>query len=1152
MAVSAMRLTGILPVRRAGGAGQGWPCKGPARCRRHEKQRFSYRLQDVLRRNHRLAKPLFQRVRDFGPIVSASEMLRSGCVVDVGGTWGSATALLAAGVARKAGRPILLVAQHLDDADALADDIEVLVPDASVHLLPAWETQLAVDHVSEEVTGERLGLLNLLSDPAAADERVEFLVAPVLALLQPVPSPEVLAEGRLAVRRGLELPPDDLAGWLIDAGYERVEQVDRPGEFAVRGGIVDLFCPDHRGPLRMEYFGDDLESLRHVDLDTQRSVEEVEAADITAMTFDRAVASGTGGTTHFLDYLPADSIICLPRPAEIATLARQLYERIGDDLAAGDDETSPVALRDVAEVFGSAGGEIASPRGGAIDRFARLDLHLFAARQAGALHAGVRSLERLHVGADEALAELEELSAERDVRVYCGNAAERDRFAATLAEHFPDLARRAELPIGSVSAGFDWPDLGATVVGHGEILQHPGRKRRVRRVHASRPVTSVLDLREGEYVVHVGHGIAKYEGLRGMERDGAREEFLRLRFADNAVLSVPTSQVHLVQKYVGAKGKRPTLSKLGGKQWANTRQRVSEAVEDLAAELLRIQAMRETRPGFAYPTGTDMQRQLAESFPFTETPDQIEALAQIDADLARARPMDRLVCGDVGYGKTELAIRAALKVVEAGRQVAVLVPTTVLADQHRRTFGQRLADFPVRVGRLSRFRTPAQQQRVLADLAAGSLDVLIGTHRMLSADVRFADLGLIVIDEEQRFGVADKETLKGLRAEVDVLTLSATPIPRTLHLALLGLRDISSLQSPPMDRRAIHTEVCPDDDEIVRSALLRELNRGGQTFFVHNRVQDIHLVKKRIRSLVPDARVAVGHGQLPERALEDVMLRFLHRDVDVLVCTTIIESGLDIPTANTMIVHEADRHGLADLHQLRGRVGRYKHRAYCYLLLPGRRQVNPLAAKRLKAIEDFSDLGAGFQIAMRDLEIRGAGNILGPQQSGHIASVGYELYCQLLDNSVRRFRGEPPPTRREVHIDLGVDAYIPRRYMPSERQRLDIYRRLASCDDLDQLVRLRADLRDAFGPPPEAVGVLLDLTELRVRCLAAGIESVVLMPPDVIFTVADASKAQAALGDAPGSVRAADPKTLHWRPPRETLQMPDLLQSLPGLLRNRQ
>ncbi len=1072
---------------------------------------------------------------------TAAQRVCAGRALRLTGVWGSSSALIAAVLGKLCDKPVLFVVNHLDDADSTADDIEVFLKwsqnsEGLVHQFPAWEAQLATDHVSDEITGERLRLLTLLAQPAnQRDEKVEYIVAPVMALLQPVPTVDALEAGKLTLHRNENLPPTDLLAWLVDAGYEHVEQVDQQGEFAHRGGIVDVFPPGANFAIRVEYFGDELESIRKFDLDTQRSSDQISAYDLPTLNLGQASSAGDpdGATTHLLDYLPDDTICCMVEPGEVRDLASQLYDRVRDDLVG---ECSHAALREVAEVFD------------AMDRMARVDMFLFSGSRTAdseqSMRMGVRSLERLAINTAEALGELEELSDVAKVCVFCDSTAEQERFGQMLQERHPQLAKAVCLADGHIAAGFNWPELGLAVVGHHEIYHRYAKVRRIRRVRTGRPIESMLDLREGDYVVHVGHGIAKFEGLRRMEREGVSEEYIRLKFADNAALHVPASQINLVQKYIGSRGNRPTLSKMGGAHWARAKEKVVEAVKDLAAEMLRIQAMRQASPGFSHPRTTDMQRQFAEEFLYTETEDQLAAINLIDTDMVQPQPMDRLICGDVGYGKTEIAMRAAMKVVEAGRQVAILVPTTILADQHYRTFCQRFADFPVRVEMISRFRTPKQQTEIIKKLALGQIDILIGTHRILSKDVKFPELGMVVIDEEQRFGVAAKEHLKGLRATMDVLTLTATPIPRTLHMALLGLRDISSLQTPPMDRRAIHTEVTAVDDKLIRQAILRELNRDGQVFFVHNRVQDIETVAKHVQSLAGDAHVEIGHGQMPERQLESVMTRFIRGEIDILVCTTIIESGLDIPSANTMIINEADRFGLAELHQLRGRVGRYKHRAFCYLLLPQRRSVSPVAAKRLKAIEDFSDLGAGFQIAMRDLEIRGAGNILGSQQSGYIATVGYELYCQLLEQSVRKLRGEEVPPHIDVHIELGIEAYIPRSYVPSERQRMEIYRRLVHCSKVKELKRLRDDFADAFGSPPSQVDLLLDVAELRIYAAAVGINSIMLMEPDVILRVADHKRAKSVFEGAAGSVRLPDSRSVYWRPPKSYLEMPTLLTVL--------
>ncbi len=570
---------------------------------------------------------------------------------------------------------------------------------------------------------------------------------------------------------------------------------------------------------------------------------------------------------------------------------------------------------------------------------------------------------------------------------------------------------------------------------------------------------------------------------------------------------------------------------------------------DMAAELISIQAARNAELGLAYPSDTEWQKEFEAEFPYEPTADQVTAAEDIKQDMQKRRPMDRLLCGDVGYGKTEMAMRAAFKAVEFGKQVAVLVPTTVLAEQHYRSFTERMVNYPFHIDSISRFKSTREQKDTVKKLSAGEIDILIGTHRLISKDVKFNDLGLVVIDEEQRFGVTHKERLKQMRATVDVLTMSATPIPRTLHLSMLGLRDISSLTTAPQDRRSVVTEVIPYDKERIKQAIVRELMRNGQIYFVHNRVYNIVEVADEIQRLVPDARVIIGHGQMAGGEMEDAMLKFIRHEADILVCTTIIESGLDIPNANTIVINNADRFGLSELHQLRGRVGRWKHRAYCYLLLPSDRPVTPVAAKRLKAIEEYSHLGAGFKIAMRDLELRGAGNILGPEQSGHIATVGYEMYCQLLEEATRQLKNEPKPNRPEAHVELGLSAFIPKTYITGDRQRLDVYRRLTRCTDLDMCAMLEQDLKDAFGELPRQVLILFALTELRLLAGIYGIDSIIKKDPDVVMTLVDVSKAQTALAGAPGTLRVVDDKTVYLRMPETFLEPETCLMVLRNLMR---
>ncbi len=1134
---------------------------------------------------------MFDKVLDSGQLRAAAEKLSPGTTLRICGVWGSSGPAIAAALARLTGRCLLLLAGHIDAADAAADDIEVFTG-RGVQIFPAWEVDVGSDHLNEEVTGERLRVCNILAEaPEARSEPADIIVAPIMALLQSVPSPSALEAGRIELADGQEHDIESLEAWLVDAGFERVEQVDQGGEFARRGGIVDIFPLGTTQPVRIEFFGDVIESIRRFDLDSQRSTDQLGRVIVSGVSSGLEGGNGDNGNngesgspapgaTSLLSYLPRDAIICMTEPAETVELARQLWQRsrgiagrVAKAMLDPEDvltQLGPFALAELSPFGGGdghgAGDWLRSPGTAGtevpVPAVRRLDMgqqrgqappksvaEPVPSEPVPLFSLGIRSLERLVIGTHEALTELTELSATSEVWVYCENPAEQERFRDLLAEKHPALAGRVKLGLGHVAGGFSWPRQKLVVVGHHELFGRYAKRRRIRGVRAGRPIESMLDLQQGEYVVHVGHGIAKFNGLKLMDRDGRSEEYLALKFAGGTILHVPASRIDLVQRYIGSRKFRPSLSKLGGATWGRQKQRVSEAVKDLAAEMIRIQAMRKYQAGFSYPRETPWQRQFADEFIYTETQDQVSTMRQLDEDLADASPMDRLLCGDVGYGKTELAMRAAFKVVEAGRQVAVLVPTTVLAGQHLRTFRERMADYPFEIDVISRFRTAGEQAKIIARLARGELDIIIGTHRLLSKDVKFADLGLVVIDEEQRFGVQHKEHLKGLRASVDVLTMTATPIPRTLHMALLGLRDISSLTTPPMDRRAIHTEVVHYDERLIREAIGRELNRQGQVFFVHNRVHSIQLLADRIGKLVPEARVDIGHGRMKEHQLEKVMLRFVRQEVDVLVCTTIIESGLDIPTANTIIIHDADRFGLAALHQLRGRVGRYKHRAFCYLLLPERRTVSALAGKRLKAVEEFSDLGAGFQISMRDLEIRGAGNILGAEQSGHIAAVGYELYCQLLDGSVRQLRGEKIPRHSAVHIEIGIDAYIPRSYIVSERQRMEVYRRMAACLCPEDLIRLRSDLADACGPVPGEVETLLDLAEARVLAGQLGIESIILMEPDLVFTVRDFRAAKAVFEGAAGTVRLPDDHTAHWRLPPAWREMPTMLRILLKRLR---
>ncbi|MCP4589250.1 MAG: transcription-repair coupling factor [bacterium] len=1045
--------------------------------------------------NDRCVQALIDRLRDHGGVVTVS------------GLWGSSAPMLAAMAHTRAKRNILYVTAHLEEADEALDDIEVFGAQRAAQF-PAWETAPGEGAAAGEIEAERLRICALLAGDD--DEAPRVLVSPIAALIQPVPTPQALAANTLRLAVGDRFAPEQIISWAIARGFERLELVESPGDCACRGDIVDVFAPGESLPYRVEFDGERIESLRRFDPSTQRSVSRLER--IAVPTPARGAAATE--TTDFLAYLPADTLVVLDGPMEIQEIGRTYGERMG----------SQVTMHPVEDVLARVG------------EFSQMHLGRFGAATVSgedSFDFDVRSVARFEGASGEAVAELCRCCADHTVLVVCDNAGERQRLAEMVVEQNGTCPKTLTLPLGWMHHGFEWVTGRTIVVGHHEVFRRLRPRQRIRKVHAVRSLEAWTDLEPGDLVVHVIHGIARFKGLQTMRKGDSqkREEYLTLEFADHAVTHVPVSQADLVQKYIGAAGHRPRLSKLGGTRWRKATEKVEDAVSDLAESMLKIQAERETNPGTAYPADTDWQKEFEASFLYEETEDQVTASAEISTDLARAIPMDRLLCGDVGYGKTELAMRASFKVVEYGRQVAVLVPTTVLAEQHYQTFRERLAEYPFVVACLSRFRTKAEQAEIIQQLRKGQVDIVVGTHRLLSKDVGFADLGLLIVDEEQRFGVEHKERLKRLRSTVDVLTLTATPIPRTLHMSMLGLRDICALATPPLDRRSIATQVRPFDDRLVRNAVLREMNRDGQVFFVHNFVQSIAAMAGKVQSIVPEARVIVGHGQMKEGELEEVMTSFVKRRADVLVCTTIIESGIDIPSANTIFINRADRFGLADLHQLRGRVGRSKHRAYCYLLLPGSGTVTPKAAKRLKAIEEFSELGAGFRIAMRDLEIRGAGNILGGEQSGHIAAVGYDLYCRSLERAVRSLKGEPDPTPRAVHLELDVVAHIPQQYITAARGRLEVYRRLVSCRTTADLRQLEQDIKDAFGDFPPTVGRLLELAEIRVLARRWGIDSIIIREPDIVFTVHNLAAAQGAFEDAFGSVRMPDAKTIHLRPP---------------------
>lgn len=983
--------------------------------------------------------------------------LRRGESASIDGAWGSSCALAATAVAQAAPGSVLVVLPRIRDVERFGQDLGAFLPEREMVVFPAWETLPDEHNVADVVFGNRLRVVRRLEEAEP-----KLIVASLPALMQPVPDSQHIAEATRTFANGDEVDLDALLDWFIARGFDRVPAVELPGEIRVHGGIVDIFPPAESNPLRIEFFGDEVESIRRFDVETQRRLEELTSVSITAVApvdagDDRAQV--VGGASLF-DSLGADTWVILTSLQETIDEGKLYLERLNDPRGLFGVQPTLARCHEHAVVTVSAIG---------------------AGSERSNCRLSVQSVERFSGTPQSVLEELS-LFADDDghVLIACHNQGEQTRLE-NLLQDSPALGN-ITLCLGHVERGFHLLDERLVVIGDHELFGRTDVRRptaRQKKTH-SRAIDSFLDLREGDYIVHLTNGIGRFRGMKLLEKENQVEEHLILEFRDKVRVYVPVSLIHLVQKYVGAAKMAPPLSKLGGTAWAKKKARVADAIEDMASDMLKMQAQRELKPGLKSEPDTQLQRDFAAAFPYVETDDQAQAISDLKQDMERQRPMDRLICGDVGYGKTEVAMRAAFKCVDNGRQVAVLVPTTVLAEQHFRSFCDRMAEFPVTIEVLSRFRTKAEQRAILEKMAQGKVDIVIGTHRIVQKDVRFKNLGLLIIDEEQRFGVDAKEMLKQMRLEVDILTLTATPIPRTLHMSLLGIRDISSLTTAPQDRSAIQTKVVQFDRSLIRSAIVRELNRNGQIYFVHNRVYNIRAVAEELQSIVPEASIVVGHGQMTPDELENAMLDFISGRADILVATTIIESGLDIPNANTMFINMAGIYGLADMHQLRGRVGRYRHRAYCYLLLEEGKPLTSAAAKRLKAIEEYSELGAGFKIAMRDLEIRGAGNILGTEQSGHISVVGYELYCQLLENAVRGLKNEPLREQPHVAVDLPVSAFFPDDYIPPGRTKIEIYRRMSALASLEELAEFKTELRDRFGPIPQDSEQLMQLREVQI------------------------------------------------------------------------
>ncbi|HEV8384733.1 MAG TPA: transcription-repair coupling factor, partial [Candidatus Acidoferrales bacterium] len=937
--------------------------------------------------------------------------------------------------------------------------------------------------------------------------------------------------------RDATAPLEEFVAHLISTGYERHDTVEMPGHFALRGGIVDLFSAEAARPVRIELFGDTVESIREFDPNTQRSVRPLERTTVLPLTdvprrpdvLEKLHSRAAGETREGGEYAGTypgwefDASLLEPAQSSIFNLCAGAFFVLDEPDTLNETSRKFAAhLQDsyehLAAAGNSQGSDMPAPTplnfylsedewSAALSRCSRLLLEHLPMHEPGreSLVLETQPTTPYHGNVTAFMTEVRaHLQSGKQGIACAANIGELERLAG-LCHEFElayrlgevgdeaTLARLAEdSSAGSVPAltlvkaplneGVRFPDLGLTLYGNSDLFETlPVPERPRRRPKTATFFSDFSDLQPGDYVVHVDHGIGQFEGLRQIESEG-RGEFMLLRYAEESRLYVPLARMDLVQKYSALEGNRPPLDRLGGTAWAARKQRVRKSVTEMADKLLRLYAQRKSGEGHAFAKDNEFQREFEDAFEFEETTDQARAIEDTKHDMERGAPMDRLLCGDVGYGKTEVAMRAAFKAVNDGKQVAILAPTTVLVFQHYETLRRRFAPFPVNIEMLSRFRSAKEQKKILESLEAGQVDIVVGTHRLLSRDVRFHDLGLLVVDEEQRFGVAHKERLKEMRHNVDVLTMSATPIPRTLHMSIVGLRDMSVIETPPKDRLAIQTVVAPFSETLVQGAIEQELAREGQIYFLHNRVESIYSVASLLQRLVPRARIVVGHGQMGEKELERAMLRFIQRDADILVSTTIIENGLDIPRANTMLINRADRFGLSELYQLRGRVGRSNQRAYAYLLVPQEKTLSELARKRLAALREFSELGAGFRIAALDLELRGAGNLLGAEQHGHVNAVGFDLYCRMLERAVAELKGEAPAAELRSTLNLGVDIRIPAEYIPGENLRLRTYKRIAGVTNEIEREEVARELADRFGPLPPAVEHLLDYAVLKALC----------------------------------------------------------------------
>jgi transcription-repair coupling factor (superfamily II helicase) len=1107
-------------------------------------------------------RELFADVETLPAFTRVASHLREGTGrIRVSGLSATAKALLLVLLRRSSDRPLILV---VNDNRAVEDLVPVL--EGFCELTAACDSDTIVALPGNDV----LPFQNLSPHPELQEERASALwkiatgkativVTSVAAAAIRVYSADYYSDLARTLRRTESFSVEDLLAHLNTVGYAVADVVEMPGQYAVRGGLLDVYSPEAERPVRIEFFGDEVESIRRFDPITQRSSTPLDEALLLPLTetpvsdqllgaihtrlsgkriagaeeiIEAAVRAGgvttfpgwefyapvAGADRTVFDLLPRAAVL-LSEPEEIRsefdrfwTRVEEIHERsgIGNLVLPGDLYLPP---SDWWQKIASLPGADVEHLG--ITRSEGEEMISFLTQPTTRFHGAVPSMleevQKLTGAGNQVLfsvpniGEVERLAdifTEYNVSFRLGSRTRGGESYADETSYFAGEILTTTLAKAYVPDGVHFPDAHLAIFGARDlfdeseaVVSRPQRQKS----KVSAFLSDFRDLQVGDYVVHVEHGIGQYQGLKEINQGDGNAEFMLLEYAEGARLYVPLTRLDLIQKYRSAEGAKPTLSHLGTQAWAKTKARVRNAMKDMTEELLKLYAERKMAKGHQFPAGNEFIREFEDTFEFNETEGQAQAIADVMQDMESTLPMDRLLCGDVGYGKTEVAMRAAFKAVSDSKQVAVLAPTTVLAFQHYETFKQRFAPFPLTIEMISRFRNPKQQKEILQKTEAGKIDILIGTHRILSKDLKFVDLGLLIVDEEQRFGVRHKERIKQMRKQVDVLTMSATPIPRTLHMSLVGLRDMSVIETPPKDRMAIQTVVASWDDKLIQSAIEQELERGGQVYFVHNRVDSIWEIAAKLQELIPKAKIIVGHGQMGETELEKVMLGFMHHEADILVSTTIIENGLDIPLCNTILINRADRLGLSELYQLRGRVGRSNRRAYAYLLIPKEVELTPIARRRLAALKEFSDLGAGFKIAALDLELRGAGNLLGGEQSGHIEAIGFELYTQMLERAVREMKGEAAPDEAETQLNLGLNIRIGGEYIPEENQRLRMYKRVAGIETEAQLADVAAELQDRYGPPPPAVRNLLDYASLKLLCMRIGVNAIERKRDSVTF-----------------------------------------------------